>query len=117
MTEELSSLPEKIHKIYNTCSVKEQEYLMQILKELSDTGESPTYQNLWLADYKEIPVDIDTFLDSPTYLGKVTREGQSISPHWRVVLHDIFDAGNKWEEIILTGATRIGKSSTGITRS
>lgn len=115
MTEELSSLPEKIHKIYNTCSVKEQEYLMQILKELCDTGESPTYQNLWLADYKEIPVDIDTFLDSPTYLGKVTREGQSIYPHWRVVLHDIFDAGNKWEEIILTGATRIGKSSTAIT--
>ena len=110
-------VPEKIAKIYNSCSAQEQKYLLQILKELSesDMGYSQTYTDIWLADYKEIPVDIDTFINDSTYLGATNRNGQAVYPFWRKELHNVFDAGNKYYEWILTGATRIGKSSTGIT--
>ena len=115
MNSNLASIPDRIQDIYDSCTEQEQSYLIQILQELSDYGYSPTYNDIWMADYKEIPVSIDTFIESDTYLGKVTRNGAAIYPHWRVVLRDIFNAGNKYEEIVLTGATRIGKSSSGIT--
>ena len=51
---------------------------MNILQELADTGESPTYEQVWLADYIEIPVDIDTFLNSDTYLGKTNDNGKAV---------------------------------------
>ena len=110
-------VPEKIRKIYNSCSAAEQKYLIQILKELSesDMGYSQTYTDIWLADYKEIPVDIDTFLNSTAYLGSTNREGQAVYPFWRKELQTVFNAGNKYYEWIFTGATRIGKSSTAIT--
>lgn len=109
-----SDLPTRIQRIYNSCTNKEKSYLKQILKELSDTGYSPTYDNIWLADYKEIPVDINTFLNSDTYLGKTNRHGEAVYPFWRSELNTVFNAGNKYHEWILTGATRIGKSSTAI---
>lgn len=108
-------LPIRIQNIYNSCSEEEKHYLLQILQELSDTGHSDTYEKIWLADYKEIPVSIDTFIESDTYLGKTNRNGAAVYPHWRKVLRDIFDAGNQFQEVIFTGATRIGKSSTAIT--
>lgn len=104
----------RIKNIYTSCDPAEQEVLMQILRELAETGESPTYEQVWLADYKELPVDIDTFLNSDTYLGKTNRNGASVYPFWRKELHNVFDAGNKYYEWILTGATRIGKTSTAI---
>ena len=104
----------RIKNIYTSCDPAEQEVLMQILRELAETGESPTYEQVWLADYKELPVDIDTFLNSDTYLGKTNRNGASVFPFWRKELHNVFDAGNKYYEWILTGATRIGKTSTAI---
>ncbi len=105
----------RIQRIYSASTVQEQKYLKQILEELADTGTSATYDQIWLADFKEIPVDIDTFIESETYLGKTNRCGQAVYPFWRKTLHEIFGAGNKYHEVILTGATRIGKSSTAIT--
>lgn len=113
--EEYESLPERIKSIFNTCGQEEQEYLIQILEELSDTGSSPTYDDLFLQDYKEIPVDIDTFLCDDYYLGKANNGGDSIFPYWRGAFHTMLDNPTKWSEIVLTGATRIGKSSTGVT--
>lgn len=108
-------LVNRIKDIYDTCTEDEKSYLFKILEELSEFGYSETYENIWLADYKEIPVSIDTFIESETYLGKTNRCGKSVYPFWRNTMREIFDAGNKFHEIILTGATRIGKSSTGIT--
>lgn len=105
---------DRISKIYYSCDSAEQAVLMQILNELAETGESPTYEQVWLADYREIPVDIDTFLNSDTYLGRTNRNGASVYPFWRKELHNVFGAGNKYYEWILTGATRIGKTSTAI---
>lgn len=112
---DLNLLPNKIKDAYMSCSSEERVYLRQILQELADWGESPTYNNIWLADYSEIPVSIDTFLESDTFLGKVTRNGKAVYPAWRTCMRDVFNAGNKFNEVVLTGATRIGKSSTAIT--
>jgi hypothetical protein len=88
---------------------------LKILEELAVDGTSKTYEEIWLSDYKEIPVGINTFLDSDTYLGKTNDNGKSVYPFWRKELNAVFDAGNKYYEWILTGATRIGKSSTAVT--
>lgn len=109
------SLPARIAGIYDSCNEKEKYYLRCILQELADEGYSKTYEDIWLADYKEIPVDIDTFIESDLYLGKTNRNGKSVYPFWRKTLREIFQAGNKYEECFFTGATRIGKSSTAIT--
>lgn len=108
-------VPYRIKKIYDSVPPQEQYYLRKILEEIAFSGDSETYRDIWLADYKEIPVDIDTFMNDELYLGKATRNGESIYPFWRKTLNEIFDAGNKYEEIFFTGATRTGKSSTGIT--
>ena len=110
----LSDAAQRIYKIYKSSPKPEQEFLRKILEEIAMFGYSDTYSNVWLSDYKEIPVDIETFLSSEEYLGLATREGEAIYPYWWNVFHDIFDNGNKYEECIFTGATRIGKTSTAI---
>lgn len=112
---EYESLPIRIQQIFDTCRDDEKHYLIQILQELSDTGSSPTYDTLWLQDYVELPVDLDTFLCDDYYLGKTNRNGAAIYPYWKRSMHDIFDAGNQYVECVFTGATRIGKTSTAIT--
>ena len=44
-------------------SEEEKQYAIKILKELSEKGKSDSYDKLLYADYKEVPVDIETFLD------------------------------------------------------
>ena len=114
-TQDWDELPNRILDAYKSCSNEEKRYLTQILKELSDWGESPTYSEIWLSDYSEIPVSIDTFLDDDLYLGKATRNGTAIYPAWRTAMEEVFNAGNQYNEVVLTGATRIGKTSTAIT--
>ena len=109
------SLPMRIRDIFDTCSPEEQVYLVDILKELSMTGSSTTYDNLFLQDYKEIPVDIDTFLCSDEYLGFANDGGDSVYPYWKNGFHTIFDDPLQYTQVIFTGATRIGKSSTAVT--
>lgn len=93
---------------------EEQKILLQILKELSTEGKSKTLENLWLDDYEEIPVDIDTFLDDPYYLGIA---GRSIYPSWREELRKIFDPTrpHTLNEIVFTGAIGLGKTQIAIT--
>lgn len=110
-----NNLVEQISDAYKSCSTTERQYLKLILEELADYGDSPTYRDIWLVDYKEIPVSIDTFLDDEAFLGKVTRNGTAIYPTWRKAMRDVFNAGNQFHEVVLTGATRIGKTSTAIT--
>ena len=109
------SIVDRIRGIYNSCSAVEQQYLCTILEELADTGYSKTYEDIWLSDYKEIPVDINTFINHDLYLGRTNRNGSAVYPFWRKELNAVFGAGTKYHEWILTGATRIGKTSTAIT--
>lgn len=111
------SIVDRIRENLAICSERERYYFLKILEELaeSEDGRSQTYEDIWLADYKEIPVSIDTFLNADAYLGKTNNNGASVYPFWRKELNTVFDAGNKYYEWVLTGATRIGKSSTAVT--
>lgn len=109
------SVPYRIQRIYSSSTERERYYLKKILEEISETGDSQTYRDIWLSDYVEIPVDIDTFLRDDCYLGKTNRNGEAVYPFWKNFMEKLFHAGNKYEEVFFTGATRIGKSSTAIT--
>lgn len=108
------SIVDRIRENLATCSERERYYFLKILEELanSEDGRSQTYEDIWLADYKEIPVSIDTFLNADVYLGKTNRNGAAVYPFWRKELNTVFNAGNQYYEWVLSGATRIGKSST-----
>lgn len=105
---------ERIHDVYASCSFSEQQQLLQILREISITGDSQTLEQLWLTDFKEVPVSIDKFISDPEYMGGVTRNGDAIYPFWKNFFRDIFTHGNKYTEICLTGSTRVGKTSSSI---
>lgn len=104
----------RIQNIYDSCDSIEKDYLKNILLEIRDTGESYTYDNVWLSDYKEIPVDKYTFLTSEQYLGNSNNKGKAIYPAWMDVMLELEKTGNQYTEIALTGATRIGKTSTAV---
>lgn len=101
---------DRIHSIYSSCSYTEQQQLLQILREISIYGDSETLEHLWLADFKEVPVSIDKFISDPGYMGNATNCGKSIYPYWRGMFNEVFGAGNKYNEIVLSGSTRIGKT-------
>lgn len=107
-------IAERIQSVYASCSRSEQDILIQILREMAITGESATLENIWLADFKEVPVSIDEFICNPHYLGLTNRQGDGVYPFWRETVREIFNKGNTYSEIVLSGATRIGKSSTAI---
>lgn len=103
---------ERIKGIYKSCNPLEQKQLLKILEELSDKGYSQTLEQIYLVDFKEVPVSIDRFLCDPEYLGESNDCGNQIYPGWWDVYHDVFDSQKEIYEVCLSGATRIGKSST-----
>lgn len=109
---EYDGIADRIQGVYSSCSNMEKQVLMSILQEMSISGESQTLEQLWLADFKEVPVSIEQFIADPIYLGETNRNGEAVYPFWKQTLSDIFNNGNKYNEIILSGATRIGKTST-----
>ena len=99
----------------NGLSEKEKEYALQILKELSSKGNSEKFNDLLYGDYDEIPVDIETFLHNPKYLGKglVNEEGKfTVFPYWVETLKKIFPTNidTAYNTVILSGAIGLGKS-------
>lgn len=104
--------PERFKSVLHSLNEEEQSVLLKIVSELAESGESSTYKSVWLEDYEEIPVDIDTFLESDEYIGGLTRHGDQIYPFWRQVLRDLF-AGGEMEasEVAFTGAIGIGKTA------
>ena len=99
---------------FNKLNVEEQKLVLTILDELSKTGKSETLDNVWYQDYNEIPVSIKEFITNPYYLGKSTRNGESIYPYWRKKYNEIFDESLGYEEIVLTGAIGVGKTRTAV---
>lgn len=97
-------------------SKEERELALKILSEYSTTGSSSTYNELLVSDYEEIPVDIETFLHTPKYLGKglVNPEGKfTVYCYWVDTLKKIFPNPLKpaqYNTLALTGAIGLGKS-------
>lgn len=59
--------------------------------------------------YKEIPPTMDEFLDSPEFLGGLTRGGKDVYPIWRDTLQIVAREDTKYVHV-LTGAIGIGKT-------
>lgn len=102
-------------EILKDLSEQERAEVMKILGELSDAGISKTYEDILYEDYEEIPVDVETFLKDPNYLGKglINDEGQfTVFPYWVKVLKDIFPTNidTAYNTLALTGAIGLGKS-------
>lgn len=113
-TQNATDLIDRIVKVYDYCTPEEQTVLYTIMQELSEYGYSQTYEDVWLADYKEIPVDKKTFLTDPYYLGNSNNNGASIYPAWMDVMMELEQSGNQYYERVFTGATRTGKTSTAV---
>ena len=101
--------------ILNSLSEKERKVALSILSELKDKGESKTLNDLKYADFKEIPVDIETFLDDDKFLGKAWKDASGktkLYPFWRKVLKDIFpnNLDTAYDTLLESGARGIGKS-------
>ena len=93
----------------------EKEVLLKILKEFKETGTSGTYAELIYRDYKEIPVDIETFLTDDNYLGRAWKDAEGKSklyPFWLETLEDIFPTNvtTNYDTLLESGARGIGKS-------
>ena len=91
---------------------KDKAMVVEILKEFKKYGRSEALESLWYQDYEEIPVSIQEFISNPYYLGKSTRNGESIYPYWKKTYNTIFDDSLGYEEIIFTGAIGVGKTKT-----
>lgn len=91
----------------------EQKLALEILKQVSETGSSDLLNELEYGDFEEIPVDIDTFLDDPRYLGRGLWEVDPVSgtrrctlfPYWRAMLKKLFPTKTTtaYNTLILTG--------------
>lgn len=106
-------------KDLDSLSPQEREFALKILKEMESEGKSKTYDDLIYADYKEIPVDIVTFLHEPKYLGNALLgdEGKfTLFPYWEEKLKEIFpdNLTTKYNTAIFTGAIGLGKSTVAV---
>ena len=97
---------------FNKLEPQDRAMVMEILKEFKKYGRSEALESLWYQDYEEIPVSIQEFISNPHYLGKSTRNGESIYPYWKKTYNKIFDDSLGYEEIIFTGAIGVGKTKT-----
>ena len=104
---------EKLNKA--NLSDNEKTLLLSMLNEMQKKGFSDTYNKLIYDDYKEVPVDIETFLTDDNYLGKAWKdaEGKSkIYPFWMNVLKEIFPTNidTDYDTLLESGARGLGKS-------
>lgn len=96
-------------------SEEEQKVALEILKQLSETGNSSLMNDLKYSDFEEIPVDVVTFLHDKKYLGNglYDPEGRfTLFPYWEEKLKEIFpdNLTTAYNTLILTGAIGIGKT-------
>ena len=99
----------------NNMSLSEKEIALKILKEMSESGVSQTYEDLKYVDYKEIPVDIETFLTDDRYLGQAWKDATGktkLYPFWLDQLKEIFpnNTDTDYNTLLESGARGIGKS-------
>lgn len=99
---------------------QEKEAVLKILNEMSSEGTSSTMDNILNEDWKEIPVDIETFIHDPYYLGRglMNAEGKfTLFPYWEELLKKIYPdplQPASCNTLALTGAIGIGKSTEAV---
>jgi len=92
-------------------STNEVDQFLLIYKDCSDADRSLFMYEYAMKDmFKEYPVDINTFIHDPEYLGEIYGDG--MFPIWEDMLKEIYPAPliKNYDEAILSCATRAGKS-------
>ncbi len=103
-------------KELDNLSAEEKQEVLKILKQISNEGTSNDYSKLIYEDYEEVPLDVETFLRDPKYLGKglINEEGKfTVFPYWLDTLKKIFPDPLKpaqYNTLALSGAIGLGKS-------
>ena len=103
----------------NNLSEEERQLALNILEEFSKEGTSKVFEDLKYADYNEIPVDIDTFIDDNNYLGYAWHDSEGkckLYPFWREKLKELFpdNLTTSVNTFIESGARGLGKSEVAI---
>lgn len=101
-------------------SEEEKKVVAEILAQISAEGKSQLLDDIKYSDYKEIPVDIITFIKDNQYLGKAwhTKEGKcKLYPYWEKKLKEIFpdNLTTAVNNFIESGARGLGKSEIAVT--
>lgn len=96
---------------YLKLSDREKLVVDQVLKEIAQGSSSSLFEELYYADYKEVPVDFVTFISDDNYLGKSTRNGQFLYPFWKNEAVKIFNDDSGAVEVALSGSIGIGKTT------
>ena len=105
---------------FEALSDEERAAVLQIMNEIADKGSSDKYTDILYQDYKEIPVDILTFIKDPRYLGKAWHlsDGEcKLYPYWEDKLQELFpdNISTSVNNFILSGARGLGKSEIAVT--
>lgn len=100
-------------------SEEEKQAVLTILDEYAHEGSSETLEKIKLFDYKEIPVDIETFLTDDRYLGKAWKDSEGKSklyPFWLEKLKLLFpdNLTTSVNNYIESGARGLGKSEVAV---
>ena len=77
----------------NGLSEEEKALALQILEQFSSSGKSTLYNDLLYEDYREIPVDIETFITDDNYLGQAWKDAAGklkMYPFWMEQLKKLF---------------------------
>ena len=99
---------------------EEREAVLSILKEYKDTGSSKQLNNLLYEDWKELPVDILTFIKDDNYLGRAWKDPEGnfkLFPYWENILTKLFPDPYKTavNNFIESGGRGLGKSEIAVT--
>lgn len=100
---------------FNNLSEQEQKIALEILSDFYKKGHSEKLDDLLLIDWKEIPVDIETFLTNDDYLGLAWKDASGkfkMYPFWMEQLKKLFPTNTTtaYSTFLETGARGIGKS-------
>lgn len=100
-------------------SEEEKRVALKLLSELN-LGNEKVYQEFKFSEYKEVPVDIITFIKDDLYLGKAWHlpDGTcKLFPYWEEKLKELFpdNLSTSCNTLILSGARGLGKSEIAIT--
>jgi len=108
-------MPSKLSEL----NAKEREALLKMLKQLGTEGQSEIYNDLKYSDYKEIPVDIETFITDKKYLGNTwidSKGNLKLYPYWLKVLKQLFpdNTSTSVNTLLESGARGLGKSEVAV---
>lgn len=94
-------------------NLQEKQIVEQILNQVSREGNSDKLTDLYYEDYEEIPVDLETFLSDPLYLGNYTNNGKDIYNTWKEELKYVHNSLNFIDQWAITRKHWNGKINCG----